>query len=101
MCILYLWSLHHLAIDHNMHIITRLATYSIDYCRVCVANIADRNARNKVVVTLTLRGVEIDSLGTLNRDKLWCWRGLSDMCQKLLAEYLILCFHKKSILLLL
>ena len=88
-CVLHLRTLQQLAIDHNVHISLRLAFDGLDYGRVRVAYIADRNTGNQIVVGFTLRRVEKDTFGTLDSRHHRRRRCLADVRQKSTAQNLV------------
>ena len=66
--ILHLRTLNHLAIDHNMHIISHLTLHGLHNGTIAVADIIDRHARNQIVVGFALGSIEKDSLGSCHLD---------------------------------
>ena len=86
--ILHLWSLDHLAIDHNVHISLRLRLYRLDNISVGVAYIAHRHSRNEVEIAFSFGGVEEYTLGTLHAYKHRRRRSLGNICEKLTTKNL-------------
>jgi hypothetical protein len=80
-----------------VHISLGLLLNSLYDSTIGVAYVADRNTRHKVVVGLTLGGVEEYALGSIDSNHHRRWRGLSDMRKEATTKNLVLTFHKLTI----
>ena len=83
--ILHLRRLDQLAVDHHVHIARRLLLHGPHHGGIAVADVAHRNARHQVVVTLAFGRVEKRPFGAFDFDEHRRRRSLAHVGQKLFA----------------
>ena len=86
--IAHLRALHQLSVDHHVHVVAGLTAHGLRDSRIAVPHVTHRNPRDDVVITFSLRSEETHPLGTCHLHQHGRRRGLADMSQKLLSQYL-------------